>query len=245
MHPDEALSRLRALGLGEGAAQTLFDHFADSERRGRGGHGFSRVGWLETLTIDPTAMPRRMEGDDGWERWNAAGALGYLALDAIVRATLADPPRRARLILAEHCFPTGALGYWTRRLAEGGLLAVLTATSPPRLPAPGGGGPPLTGTNPLTIALPSSEGAPVVADVSMGAVTYGEVLAGRAAPEELVPFGGPLAHKAFARAVGLELFAKALVGEEHGAVLLVARPEHDPVPAFRKLAAGVRLPGDG
>jgi len=27
-------------------------------------------------------------------------------------------------------------------------------------------------------------------------------------------------------------------------VLLVARPEHDPVPAFRDLAAGVRLPGD-
>ena len=29
-----------------------------------------------------------------------------------------------------------------------------------------------------------------------------------------------------------------------GAVLLVARPESDPVPAFRARAAGVRLPGD-
>jgi hypothetical protein len=27
-------------------------------------------------------------------------------------------------------------------------------------------------------------------------------------------------------------------------VLLLARPEGDPVPALRKLAAGVRLPGD-
>jgi hypothetical protein len=27
-------------------------------------------------------------------------------------------------------------------------------------------------------------------------------------------------------------------------VLLVARPEADPVPAFRALAGGVRLPGD-
>lgn len=36
----------------------------------------------------------------------------------------------------------------------------------------------------------------------------------------------------------------ALAGEEHGAVLLVARPEHDPVPALRERAADVRLPGD-
>ena len=33
-------------------------------------------------------------------------------------------------------------------------------------------------------------------------------------------------------------------GTEHAAVLLVAAPEHDPVPAFRALADGVRLPGD-
>ena len=32
--------------------------------------------------------------------------------------------------------------------------------------------------------------------------------------------------------------------EGHGAVLLVARPDADPVPALRELAAGVRLPGE-
>jgi hypothetical protein len=30
----------------------------------------------------------------------------------------------------------------------------------------------------------------------------------------------------------------------YGVVLLVARPEGDPVPALRALAAGLRLPGD-
>ncbi len=79
----------------------------------------------------------------------------------------------------------------------------------------------------------------------MGAVTYGDVLAGRARPEELVPFGGEQAHKAFALAVGLQLLVDALVPTTaHGAVLLVARPEADPVPALRALADGVRLPGD-
>jgi acyl dehydratase len=78
----------------------------------------------------------------------------------------------------------------------------------------------------------------------MGAVTHGDVIAGRARPEVLVPFGGPQAHKAFALAVGLELLVAALAGPDHSAVLLVAGPEYDPVPAFRALARGVRLPGD-
>ena len=59
-----------------------------------------------------------------------------------------------------------------------------------------------------------------------------------------MPFGGEQAHKAFALAAGLELLVGALAGEEHGAVLVVVRPEHDPVPDFRALADGQRLPGD-
>ena len=47
-------------------------------------------------------------------------------------------------------------------------------------------------------------------------------------------FGGDQAHKAFALAVGLQLFVDALLPVEgHGAVLVVAPPEADPVPAPR------------
>jgi LDH2 family malate/lactate/ureidoglycolate dehydrogenase len=130
------------------------------------------------------------------------------------------------------------------RIAEGGLVAALTATSPRRLASPDGG-PSLAGTNPIAIGVPSSDGRPLVADVSMGRVTHGDVLAGLAVPEELVPFGGDRAHKAFALAVGVEMLVSALAGEEHAALLVVARPEHDPVPGLRALADGVRLPGDG
>ena len=118
------------------------------------------------------------------------------------------------------------------------------SASPPRLAHPEGGEP-LAGTNPLAIAVPSSDGHPLVADVSMGKVTYGDVLVGAALPEELVPFGDEQAHKAFALAVGLHMLVSSLAGEEHGAVMLVARPEHNPVPGLRARAGGVRLPGDG
>jgi (2R)-3-sulfolactate dehydrogenase (NADP+) len=239
----EARRRLLALGLEPTAADALVAHFADADKRGKSGHGLSRVEWLETLEFDASARPLLIESEEGFERWDGHGALGYLVLEEIVRATIDDPPERARVVIAQRCFPSGVLGYWVRRLAEGGLLAALTATSPRRLPHPDGG-PSLTGTNPLAIAVPSSDGVPVVADVSMGAVTHGDVLAGRAAPEELVPFGGDRAHKAFALAVGLELFVSALAGPEHGAVLVVARPDYDPVPGLREVAAGRRLPGD-
>jgi LDH2 family malate/lactate/ureidoglycolate dehydrogenase len=243
--PEEARPRLRALGFAEDDVEVLAAHFLAAEKRGRDGHGLSRIEWLETWPdLETDARPQRVVSEPGYQRWDSAGALGYLGLDAIVRAQLADPPERARVVVAFRTFPTGMLGFWTRRLADGGLVAALTATSPARLGHPEGG-PKLAGTNPLSIAIPSSDGRPVVADVSMGAVTYGDVLTGRAHPDELVPFGGEKAHKAFALAVALQLLVDALIPEQgHGAVLLVARPEADPVPAFRARAGGVRLPGD-
>ena len=243
MTSDDARARLGALGFEDEVVATLLAHFEDADLRGKASHGLSRIPWLESLDLDPAARPQRILADEGFERWDGGGALGYLVLEEIVRATLSNPPAHALVIVAGRCFPTGVLGYWVRRLAESGLVAALTATSPRRLSHPSGG-PPLTGTNPLAIAIPSSDAEPVVADVSMGAVTHGDVLAGRASPDELVPFGGAQAHKAFALAVGLELLVGSLAGPEPGAVFVVARPEHDPVPALRALAAGRRLPGD-
>jgi LDH2 family malate/lactate/ureidoglycolate dehydrogenase len=221
----ETVERIRSLGFGEPDAVVLADHFLDAERRGKLGHGLSRIDWLTTLDwLDPAARPELVRSEDGFERWDGRGALGYLTL-------------------AANCFPTGMLGYWVRRLADGGLAAALTATSPARLAHPDGGDP-LVGTTPLAIAVPSSDGRPLVADVSMGKVTHGDVIAGHADAADLVPFGGEQAHKAFALAAGLQLLVQALEVETHGALLVVARPEADPVPAFRKLAEGLRLPGD-
>jgi LDH2 family malate/lactate/ureidoglycolate dehydrogenase len=244
VQPEEARARLAALGFGADDVETLFDHFDDAERRGKLGHGHARIEWLETLDdLRPAAQPCRTVEADGFERWEGNGALGYLTLAAAVRAQLESPPHHARVVVLSHCFPTGSLGWYVRKLADAGLVGALTATSPARLPHPEGDEP-LVGTNPLAIAIPSSDGAPVVTDVSMGAVTYGDVLRGAAQPEELVPFGGEQAHKAFALALGLQLLVDALAGDGFGAVLLVARPESDPVPALRRRASGLRLPGD-
>ena len=245
MTADEALARLRRLGFADGDAGVLADHFLDADRRGKLGHGTARIEWLETLPgLDPRARPALVAERPGFEHWEGRGALGYLTLAAACDRLIAHPPEPARVVTASDCFPTGALGYWVRRVAEeAGLVALLTATSPPRLPHPDGG-PPLVGTTPLAIAIPNRAGPPVVADVSMGKVTYGDVLAGRARAEDLVPFGGEHAHKAFALALGLQLAVQACVGDGYGALLVAIAPEYWPVPALRDLASGLRLPGD-
>ena len=245
MDADEGLGRLRALGFGEIDVEELWSHFDGAERRGKQGHGHARIPWLEELEgFDPSAEPELLDEEDGFQRWHGRGTIGYLVLGRVVRAQVEQPPAHARLVVCERTFPTGMLGYYVRRLAEGGLVGVLAATSPARLGHPSGG-PKVAGTNPLAIGIPSWAGEPIVVDVSMGAITWGDVVAGVRREEELVPFGGDQAHKAFALALGLQLLVDSLVRDAgHGAVLLVARPEADPVPTLRELASGVRLPGD-
>jgi LDH2 family malate/lactate/ureidoglycolate dehydrogenase len=235
---EEGLARLGALGFAEGDALTLWEHFDNAEQRGKTGHGHARIEWLETQKdgFDPGSAPVVVEQTESLQRWDANRTIGYVALRSVAQSAIEEPPEQARLVVVERCFPTGMLGHYARLLADAGLVALVTATSPARLGPPGG--PKLAGTNPLAIGIPGG----VVSDVSMGAVTHGDVLACLAKPEQLVPFGGGQWHKGLALALGLQLFVDALVREPgHGAVLVVARPESDPVPALREL--GVRLPG--
>lgn len=243
MRPEEGRARLAALGFGAADVETLFDHFDDAEQRGKLGHGHARIEWLETQELHPGARPAKTVSQPGFDLWESNGRLGYLVLAEICAELLDEEPWPVRVVAAD-AFPTGHLGYWVRRLAEAGLVGLLTATSPARLPHPDGGEP-LVGTNPLAIGLPNPDGDPIVTDVSMGAVTYGDVIRGAARSEELVPFGGDQAHKAFALALGLEGFVTSFLGERHGIVLVAAKPEFDGfAAAFRGRAAGVRLPGD-
>jgi len=239
--PEGARARLAALGFGARDVELLFEHFDDAERRGKLGHGHARIEWLETQRPDPAATPVKTSAE-GVDRWESRGAVGYLLLSAIC-ADVLEEPRPLRLVAAD-AFPTGHLGYWARRLARGGLVALLTATSPPRLAHPDGGDP-LVGTNPLAIGLPSADGVPLVVDVSMAKATYGDVLAGRARPEDVIPFGGEQAHKAFALAVGLQGLVEAFLGDRHGVFLLAAEPAVADFPReLRRRAAGLHLPGD-
>ena len=240
MQPEE---RLRELGFSAADADVLAHHFLDAESRGKLGHGLARIDWLATQEFDPEARPAKTASYPGFDYWESRGTIGYLVLAEICAELAEAEPWPVRVVAAD-AFPTGHLGYWVRRLAEAGLVALLTATSPARLAHPDGGEP-LVGTNPIAVGLPNPEGEPIVVDVSPAKATYGDVLAGRAQPEDVVAFGGEHAHKAFALAVGMQGLVESFVGKKNGIVLLVAKPEFDWFAAtLRERAAGLRLPGD-
>src|SRR4029079_6474132 len=103
--------RIRALGFSDADTRTLTDHFLEAERLGKGGHGLTRVDWLETLDgINPTAQPECVGAEAVYGRWEGRESLGDLPLAAIGAGQLEDPPEAARLIVAHECFPTGMLG---------------------------------------------------------------------------------------------------------------------------------------
>jgi LDH2 family malate/lactate/ureidoglycolate dehydrogenase len=267
---DALESQAQALGFDQARSARLADHFLDAELRGASGHGAERMRWLHGFAdLQPAAAPTLAERSEGLARYNAGGALGYLALADALDAELADPPAGARLVVVSECFPTGRLGYFAEMGASAGLLTLITATSTARIVHPQGG-PPMVGTNPLCLALPGHP--PAVIDVSMGAVTYGAVLkaaaTGRPLPDGsalrpdgtaepdpaeviadragIAPFGGAQAHKGFALALMVELLCGALAGTAgHSAVVLLAQPVDDATPPLRAAIGSRHMPGEG
>ncbi len=267
---DALEARGRELGFDDARAARLADHFLDAEMRGARGHGAERMRWLHAReATHADARPELTDRREGLARYHAAGTIGYLALAEALDAELADPPDGARLVVVSDCFPTGRLGYYAEAAATAGLLALITATSTPRIVHPEGG-PALLGTNPLCLGLPGSP--PTIVDVSMGAITYGAVITAAAAgsplpagaalrpdgsheldPAEITanragiaPFGADQSYKGFALALLVELLCGALAGlDGHAAVVLLARPAAEAAAPLREAMAGRRVPGEG
>src|SRR5689334_16821346 len=110
MDADQALARIRALGFSDADAATLFRHFDDAQSRGKLGHGYSRIEWLETqqdVAVDPSARPALVAEHPGFELWEGNGALGYLTLAAICDRLIDRPPEPSRVVVARGAFPTG------------------------------------------------------------------------------------------------------------------------------------------
>ena len=260
---------LRRLGFDDRAATLIGEHYLDAELRGAATHGLERLRWLAAhVEPEPRARPALVDRVEGLARWNAAGAVGYVALADALDAECRVPPTGARLVVVEDCFPTGRLGWFAERAAARGLACLLTATSPARIVHPDGG-PPVLATSPLCLAVPGTP--PAVVDVSMGRITFGEVIAAAAAGERLPagagacadgspeedpaevaegragirPFGGDQAHKGFALAVLVELLAAAVTRSQgFAAVALLAAPTSDAGSRVRGAVGGRRFPGD-
>ena len=222
--PEEARPRLAALGFGPDDVETLAEHFLEAERRGQ-----ARPRALadrvardagETLDLDARAAARRLGAGLRALGRRRRARLPDARRGRATRSSPSRPSARARRRLRAHVPDRRARLLGARCSPTAASSRVLTATSPRRL-APPGGGAPLAGTNPLAIAdsvvATASRSSPTSRWARSPTATCSP---GARAPEELVPFGGEQAHKAFALAVGLQLLVDALTPEdEFGAVL--------------------------
>ncbi|NIZ09555.1 Ldh family oxidoreductase [Pseudooceanicola sp. HF7] len=162
-------------------AAAVADALIGAELTGQFGHGLRRVpAYAEQALVgkvDGFATPTARAARPGALAVDAAHGFAYpaldLALDWLPGAARTNGIAIAGLTRSHHC---GVAGLPVEKLAEQGLMAILTANAPASM-APWGGSRPLFGTDPIAFAAPIAGAAPVVVDISLSRVARGKIMA--------------------------------------------------------------------
>ncbi len=185
------LCRMAALGAGasEEAAQSLAAATVAAEAEGNAVVGFAHlIDYLEALEagrIDGRAEPVVSRPALALYLCDGRGGIPHTGFDRCAD----DLAKAAKLFgiaafSQKNAYTRGALGYFTRRLAERGLVS-LAATNGPALLAGAGSTRPVYCTNPLSFAAPSANGAPLVIDQSSSATAFVAIRQAAEAGEEI------------------------------------------------------------
>jgi LDH2 family malate/lactate/ureidoglycolate dehydrogenase len=177
--------------------------------------------------------------DDGPTVWLDAGlGLGQLAgMHAVDLAFERSGAHGVATVVVREATHLGALGAYTRRIAEAGRVAFCFQNGPTVVP-PFGGITPLFSTNPLSYAVPTGDEPTIVYDIATTAVAGNKVLLAKKRGDATIPegwandelgrpttdtdaasvwnlqwFGG---HKGYGLGLLVELLAGVLAGSSYG-----------------------------
>ncbi|WP_377290180.1 Ldh family oxidoreductase [Rhizobium sp. SG2393] len=180
---------LLAAGAGRDMARALAAATVDAEAHGQPAVGFVHlVDYLESLQagrIKGAAEPRRDDPAPAIIRIDAAGGIAQhgfaLAFnDLVARAGSFG----IALFSLSGSYTTGELGYYTRRIAQAGLVAVAATNGPAIMSVPGATGP-VYCTNPVSFAAPAADGDVVFFDQSSSATAFVNIRAAADRSESL------------------------------------------------------------
>ncbi len=181
-----------AAGAGEAAASALASATVAAERSGRSSVGFAHLpDYLDgfaTRRIVGTAEPEIDFPTPAAIRVDAKGGIAQLGFDRAFDALIERTGLYGLAVFMQHnSYTAGELGYYARRLAEAGLVALAMSNGPALLTA-GAGRKPVYGTNPMAFAAPVSNAPPLVIDQASSATAFVNV---RRAAEmgEAIPAG--------------------------------------------------------
>jgi len=192
---------LSAAGATPTVARLITDNALHSEERGHAAVGVSHlldhVDAMLAGRLDGSATPVLTHPLPSLFRADARGGVPHTAFDALLPQVVAAARTQGLVALAQSgAYTCGSLGWFTHRLAEQGLVALGTATSP-ALMAAGPGGGRVFGTNPMAFSLPRADGVPLTLDQASSAVAWVRVREAAARGEPipagwaLDPDGGP------------------------------------------------------
>ncbi|MFI5897915.1 Ldh family oxidoreductase [Actinoplanes sp. NPDC051513] len=174
-----------------GHARTIRDVLLWASLRGVDSHGVARVPrYLELLDSGEANATPEMSfagGPSGVTVLDADRAPGPVALTAAADEAV----RRARAVGigavgVRRTVHTGAVGYYTSRIASQGLVGIAFVAGMPNMSYPGVTGAAVA-TSPLSIAVPTAGSNPVLLDMATASIALGKIAqyrnAGRTLPE--------------------------------------------------------------
>lgn len=172
------IAACRAVGASPANARALAEATLWAEWHGRAEMGCAHLlDYLDSLRagrIDGQAVPRLHQPLPALIHADGAGGIAQAAFDAAFAplVTAANGLGIALFTLA-NSYTAGELGYYVRRLATQGLVALATANSHAMLAAAPGAGGAVYGTNPLAFAAPRpAPQPPLVFDQASSATAW-------------------------------------------------------------------------
>lgn len=98
---------------------------------------------------------------------------GMLVLDQAVEMAIAKAKKSGIGMVGNFnsSESTGALGYYSKKIADQGLIGITYASAPFKTTAPHGSNQPMFCTNPMAYGIPT-EGEPIILDMSTSAIAY-------------------------------------------------------------------------
>jgi L-2-hydroxycarboxylate dehydrogenase (NAD+) len=233
---------LVALGAPPGVADVVAGLLVEADLRGVESHGSHLMGLYAARVraggLRPAAGPVVVRDGGSTVQLDAGLGFGQVAgMAAVGLAVERSAAHGAAVIGVREATHLGALGAYTRRVADAGHIAFLFQNGPTFVP-PFGGVTPLFSTNPLSYAVPAGEEPTIVYDVATTAVAGNKVLLAKKRGDPTIPpgwandehgrpttsteaasvrhlqwFGG---HKGFGLGLLVELMAGVLAGSSFG-----------------------------
>jgi LDH2 family malate/lactate/ureidoglycolate dehydrogenase len=184
---------LAALGADARTAEVVADALVDADLRGIDSHGIHLLDLYTRRMRDGLIDPRGVVTvvDDRGSVVHLDGGLGFgqpCGVQAIEIGIERAREHGIASVLARETTHLGALGYYTRRAAEAGCVALAFQNGPTIVP-PFGSTTPLFSTNPFSYAFPTAAEPPVVYDIATTAVAGNKLLLAKQRGDPEIPAG--------------------------------------------------------